>query len=106
MRDIVSDISISNSKTFTPLLLNSVFVCFVGTYSASLPTKKKGRPTDRPHKRIIRPNLSRWLRFAQTCNAVPILPLTPLLQNFNAFEALENVALSAERAGSSETTML
>jgi hypothetical protein len=43
---------------------------------------------------------------AQTRNAVAFLPLAALLQNFNAFETLEHVTLSAERAGPSETTML
>jgi hypothetical protein len=43
---------------------------------------------------------------AQTRDAVAFLPLAAFLKDLNAFKALENVALSAERAGPSETTML
>ena len=44
--------------------------------------------------------------FAEADDAVAFLPLIAAFEDFDAFEAFENVALGAERAGAFETTML
>ena len=46
------------------------------------------------------------LGFPQTGDAVAFLPLTAFLEQFNAFEAFQNVALGAQCAGALKTTML
>ena len=51
--------------------------------------------------------LSFRLGLAQTCNAIAVFPLIAFLEEFDAFEALQNVALAAHGgAGCSETAML
>lgn len=47
-----------------------------------------------------------WLGFAETRNAVAVFPLTAFLEDFRAFETLENIALAAKGGRCTETTML
>ncbi len=42
----------------------------------------------------------------ETDGALPLLPLTAFLHQFNAFKSFENGALAAHSAGSFETGML
>ena len=44
--------------------------------------------------------------FTQTRNAVAVLPLTPFLEQFSAFEALEHISFPAKGGGCAKTTML
>ena len=44
--------------------------------------------------------------FAKADDAVALFPLAAAFEDFDAFEAFENVALGAKRAGAFETTML
>jgi len=44
--------------------------------------------------------------FAETGHAVAGFPLPAFFENFNALEALEDVAFSTSRAGRAETAML
>ena len=44
--------------------------------------------------------------FAEAGDAVPVFPLIAFLEQFNAFEAFQNVALGAQCAGALKTTML
>src|SRR4051812_3653879 len=46
------------------------------------------------------------LRFAEAEDTVPFLPLATTLENFHPLEALENVALRRDGAGTFETAML
>ena len=46
------------------------------------------------------------LGFAEAGDAVAFLPLSAFLEQFDAFEAFENVALGAQSAGALQTTML
>src|SRR5438045_1863076 len=44
--------------------------------------------------------------FAEADNAVAFLPLTAAFEDFDAFEAFQNVAFGAQSAGALKTTML
>jgi hypothetical protein len=46
------------------------------------------------------------LGFAETGNAVAVLPLAALFEEFGALEALEDIALAAESGRRAQTAML
>jgi hypothetical protein len=45
-------------------------------------------------------------RFAQTRDAVAVLPLAAFLEEFGALKALEDIALAAQRGRRAQTAML
>ena len=56
--------------------------------------------------RVTRHVLHFGLGFAETGDAVAVLPLAALLEKFGALEALEDIALAAELGYRAQTGML
>jgi hypothetical protein len=70
------------------------------------PKSEIRNPNDQIRHSLFVVSLGVGFRLAQSGDAVPFLPLAAFLEDFEALEALEDIAFSAQGGGGAEAAML